>query len=289
MSSDTTGTPLESPFRKHFNTNYVPTDADIECIRTHLVPHEAELARLEKLIHELTTQRDRVKNYIAPHKALISHPRRLPHDILEEIFLDCLPTHRNAVMSATEAPLLLGRICSAWRSFVFATPRLWASLHIPLAFVTRSETMTAAMVEWLERSAPLPLALSVTAGWDNPANEAVLNLLLGMCHRWGELHVSGMRSLDFFLLADVHAPSLTEVRIVFADGIAPHNAPDILSSSLFRSMKTGRISISGDQLDSLVPSTPFTWDHLTHLTLHWSDRAGRHLSSHSAYQLLEGV
>ncbi|KAJ7634614.1 hypothetical protein FB45DRAFT_909361, partial [Roridomyces roridus] len=42
----------------------------------------------------------------------------------------CLPTHRNCVMDASEAPLLLGRISSAWRALSLATPRLWASLHI---------------------------------------------------------------------------------------------------------------------------------------------------------------
>jgi hypothetical protein len=106
---------MESTFREHLHTNYVPNDAEIECICAHLAPHEAELARLDSLIRELTIQRDRVKAYIEAHRALISHARHLPQDILEEIFLDCLRTHHNAIMSTAEAPLLLSRICSAWR------------------------------------------------------------------------------------------------------------------------------------------------------------------------------
>ncbi|KAJ6530266.1 hypothetical protein B0H19DRAFT_904173, partial [Mycena capillaripes] len=120
---------MESPFRQHLNTNYAPTDAEIDRIRAHLAPHEAELARLEALIRDLTAQRDRVKDHVDSHRALISHPRRLPQDLIEQIFLACLPTHRNAVMSPAEAPLLLGHICSAWRSVSFSMPRLWASLH----------------------------------------------------------------------------------------------------------------------------------------------------------------
>ncbi|KAJ6612633.1 hypothetical protein B0H10DRAFT_1691042, partial [Mycena sp. CBHHK59/15] len=89
----------------------------------------AELARLESLIHKLIAQRDSVKNYIEQHRALTTRPRRIPQEILEKIFLDCLPTHRNVVMSASEARLLLGRICGAWRSIAFAIPRIWASLH----------------------------------------------------------------------------------------------------------------------------------------------------------------
>ncbi|KAJ7022093.1 hypothetical protein C8F04DRAFT_245444 [Mycena alexandri] len=38
------------------------------------------------------------------------------------------PTHRNRVMSAVEAPVLLGRICRSWRSLT--TPRLWSRLHV---------------------------------------------------------------------------------------------------------------------------------------------------------------
>ncbi|KAJ7603238.1 hypothetical protein DFH06DRAFT_954931, partial [Mycena polygramma] len=51
-------------------------------------------------------------------------------DVVEQIFLVCLPARHNAVMSPAEAPLLLGQICSAWGSIALAMPRLWASLHI---------------------------------------------------------------------------------------------------------------------------------------------------------------
>ncbi|KAJ7764415.1 hypothetical protein B0H16DRAFT_1265181, partial [Mycena metata] len=123
---------IESPFRSHLGTNYVPSDPEIEEIAAHLAPHEGELALLDALLLELTAQRDRVKDYIDSHKALTSYPRRLPHDIIQEMFLRCLPTRHNAVMSPTEPPLLLGHICSAWRSIAFALPQLWASLHVPL-------------------------------------------------------------------------------------------------------------------------------------------------------------
>ncbi|KAJ7354242.1 hypothetical protein DFH08DRAFT_773456 [Mycena albidolilacea] len=120
MSNGETDPPMESPFCEHLNTNQVPTDGEIERIRAHLTPHEEELA-------------NRVNTYIAAHRALIPHPRRLPQNLVEEIFLGCLPTHRNAAMSAAEAPLLLGRICSAWRSVAcqefglpLTSPCLWA-------------------------------------------------------------------------------------------------------------------------------------------------------------------
>ncbi|KAK7001333.1 hypothetical protein R3P38DRAFT_2385258, partial [Favolaschia claudopus] len=71
-------------------------------------------------------------------KALISYPRCLHTDLLENIFLACLPAggisviRRNSVMSAHVAPLLLCRICSAWRKAAMSMRRPWASLRIPV-------------------------------------------------------------------------------------------------------------------------------------------------------------
>ncbi|KAK6972085.1 hypothetical protein R3P38DRAFT_3297130 [Favolaschia claudopus] len=90
---------IESPFSHCFGTNYVPTDEETDQIRADLTSHTQELARIDERIRELSEQRERIQAYITPHKALISYPRRLPLDILEAIFLECLPTARNAVMS----------------------------------------------------------------------------------------------------------------------------------------------------------------------------------------------
>ncbi|KAJ7646560.1 hypothetical protein FB45DRAFT_890776 [Roridomyces roridus] len=77
------------------------------------------------------------------------------------MFVACLPTHRNAVMSAQEAPLLVSRICSAWRVIALTTPSLWASLHIPGYFILkRPEQRIPAMTRWLQLSGVLPISLS---------------------------------------------------------------------------------------------------------------------------------
>ncbi|KAJ6484002.1 hypothetical protein C8R45DRAFT_1148164 [Mycena sanguinolenta] len=277
---------LESPFCEHFNTNYVPTEAEIERIRAHLVPHEAELARLEALIQELAAQRDRVKQYIEPHRALISHPCRLPQDIIEEIFLGCLPVRHNAIMSVVDAPLLLGHICSVWRSIALSMPRLWNSLHISAAWVASSESKHAAIVDWLERSAPLPLALSVTGDDLN-----ILHSLLQFSPRWRVLHLSEILVETLYKLAEVDVPLLTEIKIKVADGFEDTQS-DFLSSNLFRTMQNGQIFISGTGLGLLIPKQ-FTWDNVTHIDL---DSQLRFAWAHSeenvhvgtVYRLLKG-
>ncbi|KAJ7657297.1 hypothetical protein DFH06DRAFT_1197914 [Mycena polygramma] len=257
----------ESPFREYLHTNYVPADPEVQQIRAHLVPHEAELARLESLIHELAERRDRVKKYIEPHKALVSLPRRLPQDVVEEIFLACLPTHHNAIMSAETAPLLLGRICSAWRSIAFSMLRLWASLHVSVDFIHPDER-TAAFARWLGRSAHRPLSLSVAYSDENiHKNDAVTKHLIRSSGRCFALHLSNLEPDIFFQLAGVNAPLLEDVQITFRSPLKAEQGPHVLSSSLFRGMRFGMVSITGSGLESLVPTTPFTWDHLTQLTL----------------------
>ncbi|KAJ7274223.1 hypothetical protein C8J57DRAFT_1595210, partial [Mycena rebaudengoi] len=72
------------------------------------------IARLQESIARLNNHRTRISAYIDACNMTLSPFRRMPLDIVQKIFLSCLPTDRNAVMS--EAPILLGRICSAWRT-----------------------------------------------------------------------------------------------------------------------------------------------------------------------------
>ncbi|KAJ7645179.1 hypothetical protein DFH06DRAFT_1136642 [Mycena polygramma] len=259
-----------SPFHHQLHTNYVPSDDGIEQIRAHLMPYEAERTRLDSLIEELTVQRNRLHDYIEPHKALISYPRRLPQDVVEEIFLACLPIHHNAVMSVTEAPLLLGRICSAWRSIAFAMPRLWASLHISVYFVAGSKDRTAAAVNWLQRSAPVPLSISLAYNnaYDHNLNALLVEQIFPFSTCWHALSTSRIPLVDFSQLTGANAPLLADVKIAFESGLGPEKESCVLSSSLFRGMDPQRVTITAPEPGDLVPSTPFRWDHLTDLTLH---------------------
>ncbi|KAJ7149772.1 hypothetical protein C8R43DRAFT_856842, partial [Mycena crocata] len=120
---------MESPFAQHLQTNYIPPGAEVSQIRAYLVPHTEELTRLDSLIHALCQKRTALASYIESHKALVSPARRLPRDIVEQIFIACLPANHNAVMSAREAPLLLETVCRGWRGISRSTPALWTSLH----------------------------------------------------------------------------------------------------------------------------------------------------------------
>ncbi|KAJ7140918.1 hypothetical protein C8R44DRAFT_603871, partial [Mycena epipterygia] len=110
-------------------TNYCPTDEEITEIQSLIIEPtlrlqrlDDEIADLQKVIDKLAEERASLGAYGEAHKALISPVRRLPLDVIQEIFVACIPTHRNCVMSAREAPVLLGHICSSWRETSLSTP-----------------------------------------------------------------------------------------------------------------------------------------------------------------------
>ncbi|KAJ7603686.1 hypothetical protein DFH06DRAFT_1151672 [Mycena polygramma] len=243
---------MESPFREHFNTNYVPSDSEIERIRAYLVAHEAELARLDSLIHELAFRREQVKNHIQSHKALISHPRRLPQDIVEQVFLACLPTLHNAVMSRREPPLLLGRICSA----------------MEIHRIFHAEVRQAAVIDWLLRSAQCPLRLSSTySSTNHEENQAIISCLLRFSERWRTIRFFNLNIADFSAqLGNAEAPLLVDIDLQFG----PHGGyyGDVMDCPLLWDRPSKHVSITSSVLYAFMPpSGPFEWDHLTELTL----------------------
>ncbi|KAJ7650757.1 hypothetical protein FB45DRAFT_1018140 [Roridomyces roridus] len=140
--------PAESPFQEHLHTNYVPTDAEIDELRADLQQHEAELVRLDALICDLTARRDRIQAHVDPHRALISYPRRLPPDIIGEIFLACLPAEGYPKLNSREAPLLLGQICGLWRSIALGTPIGLGTVTVPYGIRLRNTETVPCRGSW---------------------------------------------------------------------------------------------------------------------------------------------
>ncbi|KAJ6526964.1 hypothetical protein DFH09DRAFT_1187237 [Mycena vulgaris] len=277
---------MDSPFTHHLDTNYVPSAQDIEHIRADVAFHLEELEELENTIRELSSRRDEIQAYIDSHKALISHPRRLPRDIVQEIFLACLPTSRNAVMSHEESPMLLCRICSAWRDIALTTPTLWASLHVPIQFISGNECRLIGISEWLDRSAACPLSLSLIGDtWDQSWTSrpedttAIIELLAEHSDHWGRVELSRFSPQALLLLGEVHAPMLESIDV---SGTFPVN----VGLNLFKGRKLRNVSVRSMPLDGLVANMPLAWEQLTHLFFSTGGN-GNGVSLHNAFLLLK--
>ncbi|KAJ7019420.1 hypothetical protein C8F04DRAFT_1147501 [Mycena alexandri] len=229
-----------SPFAGLLGTNYCPTDEEVSEIRVLLVDPAHRLKHLNDAITELQTaldklveERDGLVAYMDGHKALISPVRRLPLDVIQEIFIACMPTHRNCVMSALEAPVLLGRICSSWRTIAYSTPRLWARVHIvePLFYTinrldpasidsdAKAAQRFAATKEWLGRSGQCPLSISLQNGPDHrPLNATsptpcFLQALVLFASRWEHMEFTlsfvAFNAISHLTKTDLHTCKLS--------------------------------------------------------------------------------
>ncbi|KAJ7157180.1 hypothetical protein C8R46DRAFT_1004071 [Mycena filopes] len=249
-----------SPFALKLGTNYCPLDDELLQIRALLVEPlsrlkglDGQIADLQKAMDKLTAERDTVEAFVAAHKALISPVRRLPLDIIQEIFVACLPTHRNCVMSATEAPVLLGRVCSSWRTISIATPRLWCRLHIVQPeddhtwrrFKEKSEEEFVQRLEsiktWLSRSGQCPLSISLQGGRALPRLPAVAALreqsfmqaIRPLASRWTHLVVRVSSSVVEMLssITESDVPLLQRLEITefsaIEGGLGLFNAPNL--------------------------------------------------------------
>ncbi|KAF9078113.1 hypothetical protein BDP27DRAFT_1207583, partial [Rhodocollybia butyracea] len=160
-----------SPFANVIGTNYAPSEAELASLQSLLVEPSSDLDQLEieivqaqSVLNALFSKQKRIQKYVEAHRALMSPVRRIPSETLASIFAWCLPTERNAVRSLAEAPLLLTTICRDWRGITLDTPQLWKSLHVYLppdmsdyALFERIKGIT----RWLERSGSLPVSISL--------------------------------------------------------------------------------------------------------------------------------
>ncbi|KAJ7212632.1 hypothetical protein GGX14DRAFT_564383 [Mycena pura] len=186
-----------SPFEDILHTNVVPSDAQCDDIRAFLVGPCKELAdlteeieRLQSLLDQTTEKRDKLKQCVDTHFALVSPMRRLPDDILREVFVETLPSTRNTAIISTEGPLLLCRVCKLWRSIALTTPRLWASMHIVVPDRARIHRLIDILRSWLGRSGTVPLAITMLLSqtWTPDCNvAAVLAFLASASRQWKDL------------------------------------------------------------------------------------------------------
>ncbi|KAJ7196801.1 hypothetical protein GGX14DRAFT_671949, partial [Mycena pura] len=117
-------------------TNSVPSDSQINEIHKFIIKTEAEIsilhdemARVQRAFDQLKLQRTRLKDFVESHRGVVSIVRRLPRDILGEIFPHFLDANDQCYMPrprGSPARLLhLVGVCDRWRTIALASPPLW--------------------------------------------------------------------------------------------------------------------------------------------------------------------
>ncbi|KAK7001438.1 hypothetical protein R3P38DRAFT_3049120 [Favolaschia claudopus] len=184
-------------------------------------------------------------------------------------------------MSASEAPLLLGRICSSWRALSFATPRLWASLHVVERSLTH-EVRTIrleAIKMWLERAGRCPLSISLYSDNYVPSpqstgdtetemqalTDSFIKDLVLFADRWRHVRFIAARNViqEITHLTPDDTPMLESV----AFSVQPDYPRGDLRWSDFEMLKSPGISSFSTTSSEFQASIPLHWHSLTELCI----------------------
>ncbi|KAF9006977.1 hypothetical protein BDQ17DRAFT_1351187 [Cyathus striatus] len=292
---------MESLYKDRLHTNYAPTDGEAREIQASLSAParkisnlDEQILRMKQVLDKLSLEREQLDNDVNAHRALLAPARRLPHDILREIFIRCLPEGRNATMSVTEAPILLGRVCSLWRSIAYTTPRLWSTIHIPVAVPNNLDDVDMfdrprleALEEWLTRSGACPLNISLSCRPTRPeCVQRLLEILISFSDRWRNVRFVIPNSCLQLLanLTDQDVPRLHTTVIEISRHENWHASQEPLYSPSNSSISPTDLkmldapSVRNISLLDFGPQmlrlTSRRWQELTHLTVEFSTWRG---------------
>ncbi|KAJ7650062.1 hypothetical protein FB45DRAFT_1050144 [Roridomyces roridus] len=130
-------------------------------LETGLLDHlDAEIEGARSVLKHLLTERDETRDDLEVHRALLSPIRRVPPEVLGEIFMHCLPSDTYITPAADQFPLLLTQISSNWRSVALATPALWTSIAVKLS-TTACTPQLPLVEEWIARSGSCLLSFQI--------------------------------------------------------------------------------------------------------------------------------
>jgi len=204
-------------------------------------------------------------------RSLLTPIRRLPPELLTEIFMHCLPRQRFIRPAPDQAPLLLAQICASWRRASISIPSLWTSLELhgfqtdtmgdePLPEET--QRVNDLLYTWFSRTEDCPLSLSVQD--DSLLLTSVSKKLDDLAGRWQHLNLLVSEHTHRCLDPSYEYSSLQSFRLHTLEGLEEVLVHDLSGSMLNAPQLTHFIWDNNAQ-----HSTPIEmlWENLTYLTL----------------------
>ncbi|KAE9407251.1 DEAD-domain-containing protein [Gymnopus androsaceus JB14] len=189
----------------------IATDVASRGLASELSFLREQVESLEAQISELTRQRDAKLIELASFRNILSPIRRIPVEILSEIFeLARLPDNgifhsKHTIVSYTHN---LSSVCAAWRKFALTTPQLWSKLCVNAD--KRIATTVEWVKEWIDRSRGLLLDVYLFIG---SQSRQVLVQILDFRHRIRTLHVAGSVE-SYHVLFDLPRSSFSQLEEV---------------------------------------------------------------------------
>ncbi|KAI5835151.1 hypothetical protein K523DRAFT_261335 [Schizophyllum commune Tattone D] len=261
-------------------TPFVPDDA---CARV-IKQKAQELRQLEGeadlMMMSIYAKLNALRRQIAIHNALTSPCRRVPPEILSEIFLLAVPQQWKS-QYAGQRTLNFARVCHSWRRIALATPRLWTTLRFATN-VNPPALHVAALKDDLMKTAQAPLELilemdkfnNYPPSVEEPWSDEAWALLCAQSHRWKRASFAGIPMSAYEGLAECALPALDELSMILEDGDNDDEADATTRIRVPIHAFQSAPKVTSFSIDYRAPILPFnlpsSWS-LTDLSIHCNE------------------
>ncbi|KAJ7663990.1 hypothetical protein DFH06DRAFT_337725 [Mycena polygramma] len=204
-------------------SNQAPEESHLPFIRSAISKSDAPLARLDDEISKLRDTlkgleeaRTSLSSHRTQNKAILSAMRRMPPEMLGEIFLWTLPSSPDASAllgsNMGASPWVLTMVSSSWRAVALADPSLWSRISIDYSI--RFPYSPSLVKAQIQRSQKLNVHFYGCEDLPSRPQIEMFNLLAQHSSRWERLSV-GLTSSIARLLPAVRdrIPSLEKLWI----------------------------------------------------------------------------
>ncbi|KAJ7929200.1 hypothetical protein B0H13DRAFT_940267 [Mycena leptocephala] len=240
--------PGQSPFHALIAGDVLPSASQVDAVRDFVHDIDAEVARREldilaarASLDRLLCETDQLRSCSQQHKAFIAPIRRIPPELIAEIFMHSIALEAQAFRISDsdsdsyygserigggenyyivtprvhKPPLIFGEICHEWRVIALSTPRLWNSITLKC---TRSLMQTNLILceTWVKRAGNLPLSFRLhrPAGFKSAKLKLcnkLIQSIVGYAHRWRWLDLDGFPASVYQILEDLLPGSTPEL------------------------------------------------------------------------------
>ncbi|KAJ7602852.1 hypothetical protein DFH06DRAFT_354257 [Mycena polygramma] len=222
-------------------SNQPPLDSDFLTVQSvlfetdaRLVSVDDEIARMSQQLEKLKQKRSSLSTYRAQNGSILSLLRRMPPEILGEIFMRTLPSpRRRKKIQIADSPWVLTHVCQDWKKIALSIHSLWSSVIVSYLPETGAGTYSLAMVETqIARAQNAKLKINFYGNGHVSGNSQeqieMFKTLARHATRWGELNAQLTPAL-LPLVVDLggNLPSLRKLWISWS-GHTLHMPPQYL-------------------------------------------------------------
>ncbi|KAJ7606074.1 hypothetical protein FB45DRAFT_1068901 [Roridomyces roridus] len=180
---------------------------------------EESIARIDSQIRDLLRLRDRERGVIAALKFVAAPIRKLPAELLVDIFLRAASDANDE--GRLRKVLAISHVCAHWNRLACTTPQLWNQCLLPNLTKAPSESYLATTKSFLERSAPLPIPVRIEYQFE--AALPLSQLLFGFAPRWKSLSFSHSQITNLRQLPMDALQRLESIDLWDTEEIPPHS------------------------------------------------------------------